>query len=70
MAELRDEEKFIIDLIAQNNNIMSYKDIQKECEDKFEGVRLILKSLKSKGYVTFEGNIPSFNAEIELIKKY
>ena len=48
---------------------MSYKDIQIECENEFEGVRLILKSLKEKGYVFFDGILPGFSSEIELIRE-
>jgi len=69
MSDLKDEEKFIIELLAKNKNFLSFREIQKECEDKFEGVRLILKNLKIKGFVSFDGDLPSFNSKIELIKK-
>lgn len=69
MSDLKKEELFIIDLLKKNNLKMKYKDIQKACENEFEGVRLFLKGLKTKGYVTFDGMVPDLNAEIELIKK-
>ena len=69
MSDINQQEKFIIDLLSQNEDKMNYKDIQQHCEEKFEGVRLILKKLKEKGYVTYEGMIPELSAEIELIKK-
>ena len=45
---------------------MSYKTLQTACEDKFEGLRLILKKLKEAGIVNFEGIIPTFSSEITL----
>jgi hypothetical protein len=68
MSELKKEELFIVDLLKKNNQKMKYKAIQKTCENEFEGVRLILKSLKQKGYVTFDGMVPDVSADIELIK--
>ena len=66
---LNEHEQFIIDLIKDHDNKMNYKDIQKACENEFEGVRLFLKSLKEKGYVFFDGVIPGFSSEIELIRE-
>ena len=45
-----------------------YKALQDYCAEEFEGVRLILKKLKEKGIVDYEGVIPGFSAEITLIK--
>lgn len=67
--ELNEHEQFIIDLIKNNDNKMNYKAIQTACENEFEGVRLFLKSLKEKGYVFFDGVIPGFSSEIELIRE-
>ncbi len=67
--ELNEHEQFILDLLKNHNNKMNYKDIQIACENEFEGVRLILKSLKEKGYVFFDGVIPGFSSEIELIRE-
>ena len=69
MSEISEQEKFIVELLSQNNGKMNYKDIQQLCEEKFEGVRLVLKKLKDKGFVTYEGMIPGLSAEIELIKR-
>ena len=66
---LNEYELFIIDLLKRNDNKMSYKSIQRACENEFEGVRLILKSLKEKGYVFFDGVIPGFSSIIELIRE-
>ena len=66
---LNEHEQFIIDLLKNNDNKMNYKDIQTACENEFEGVRLFLKSLKEKGYVFFDGVIPGFSSEIELIRE-
>ena len=66
---LNEHEQFLIDLLKSNDNKMNYKDIQKACENEFEGVRLFLKALKEKGYVFFDGVIPGFSSEIELIRE-
>ncbi|MHA1110430.1 MAG: hypothetical protein ACTSRE_04970 [Promethearchaeota archaeon] len=66
---LNEHEQFIIDLLKDNDNKMNYKAIQIACENEFEGVRLFLKSLKEKGYVFFDGVIPGFSSEIELIRE-
>ncbi|MFX1411317.1 MAG: hypothetical protein ACFFA6_13285 [Promethearchaeota archaeon] len=69
MSELSYEEKFIIEKLNEKEGNMKYKELQVLCENEFEGVRLILKKLKEKGIVEYEGMIPAFSAEIELIKK-
>ena len=66
---LNEHEQFIIDLLKDNGNKMNYKDIQKACENEFEGVRLFLMALKEKGYVFFVVVIPGFSSEIELIRE-
>jgi hypothetical protein len=68
MSELSHAEKFIIKKLKEKGGKLNYKDLQTQCQDEFEGVRLILKKLKEKGIIEFEGNIPSFSAEIELVK--
>ncbi|UCD01894.1 MAG: hypothetical protein JSV23_02415 [Promethearchaeota archaeon] len=69
MSELTAEENFIIEKLKEKGGKLNYKELQILCEDKFEGVRLILKKLKERGIVDYEGMIPGFSAEIELIKK-
>ncbi|MFX1241245.1 MAG: hypothetical protein ACFFA7_08370 [Promethearchaeota archaeon] len=69
MPEITDEEKFIIERLKEKGGKLNYKELQNLCEDKFEGVRLILKKLKEKGIVGYEGMIPGFSAEIELLKE-
>ncbi len=64
--ELNIEEKFIIDKLKENDGKLSYKTLQQMCENEFEGVRLILKKLKEKGLVNYDGVIPGFSAEITL----
>ena len=68
MSELNHAEKFIIKKLKEKGGKLNFKDLQTQCQDEFEGVRLILKKLKEKGIVEYEGMIPSFSAEIELIK--
>ncbi|MHA1312520.1 MAG: hypothetical protein ACTSRB_01260 [Candidatus Helarchaeota archaeon] len=68
MSELSEDEKFLLNVIRDNGNKISYKELNNICSEKFEGVRLVLKKLKSSGFVNFEGIIPSFSSEIELNK--
>ena len=68
MTELTEEEKFIVEKLKEKGGKLNYKELQILCEDEFEGVRLILKKLKEKGIVEYEGMIPGFSAEIELIR--
>jgi predicted ATP-dependent protease len=68
MADLTKDEQFIINAIKNKGEggKITYKKLQEICAEEFEGVRLILKKLKEKGLVDYEGMIPSFNAEITL----
>jgi hypothetical protein len=66
MSELSKEENYIIKKLKENGGILNYKDLQTLCQEEFEGVRLILKKLKEKNIVDYEGIIPGYSAEIEL----
>ena len=67
MEGITENEKFVIDLLkGKDNKTMSYKDLQAACDDKFEGLRLVLKTLKEKGVVNYEGAMPGFSSEIKL----
>jgi len=68
MVELSVEEKFIIKKLEENSGILNYKDLQTLCQEEFEGVRLILKKLKEKQIISYEGVIPGYSAEIKLNK--
>ena len=65
--ELSVEEKFIYEKLKEKNGKLGYKALQELCGNEFEGVRLILKKMKEKGLVSYEGMIPGFSAEITLI---
>ena len=63
------EENFILNAIkesGENGKSISYKKLQDICADEFEGVRLILKKLKGKNLVDFNGMIPGFSSVIML----
>ena len=47
---------------------LEYKTLNEILADKFEGIRLRLKTMKEKGIVDFEGIVPSFNSKIRLTK--
>ena len=66
MSELSKEENYIIKKLKENGGILNYKNLQTLCQEEFEGVRLILKKLKEKNIVDYEGIIPGYSAEIEL----
>ena len=66
MVELSVEEKFIIKKLKENSGVLNYKELQTLCQEEFEGVRLILKKLKEKQIVSYEGVIPGYSAEIKL----
>jgi len=68
MENISQEERFIINKLKDNEGVLNYKGLQDYCADEFEGVRLILKKLKEKGVVDYDGVIPGFSAEITLIK--
>lgn len=69
MSELSIEEEFIIKKLKENGGRLNYKVLQTLCQEEFEGVRLILKKLKDKKIVNYEGVIPGYSAEIELTSK-
>ena len=70
MSELSIEEEFIIKKLEENGRRLNYKELQTLCQEEFEGVRLILKKLKEKQIVSYEGVIPDYSAEIKLISKH
>lgn len=68
MEPLSVEEKYIIKVLRENGGKLNYRKLQKLCEQEFEGVRLILKKMKGKGILDFDGDIPGFSADISLIQ--
>ena len=66
MEQLSKEEEFIIEKLKENDRSLDYRKLQDLCAEEFEGVRLILKKLKEKGLVDYEGVIPGFSAQIVL----
>ena len=68
MEELTYEEKFIIEKLKEHEGKIKYDKLIKVCENKFWGMRLILKKLKEKGIVDYEGTIAGLSEEITLIK--
>ncbi len=67
LADLSHEEQFILDALKTAGGAMNYKKLQDICANEFEGVRLILKKLKEKKLVDYEGSIPGFSAQIKII---
>jgi transcription initiation factor IIE alpha subunit len=68
MAKLSIEEEFIIKTLEEKGGKLNYRELQTLCQEEFEGVRLILKKLKEKNIVSYDGIIPDYSADIELKK--
>ena len=66
MSDLSIEEEFIIQKLEENGGKLNYKELQTLCQEEFEGVRLILKKLKEKMIVNYDGVIPGYSADILL----
>jgi hypothetical protein len=66
MSDFSPEEEFILKMLEENGGKLNYKQLQTLCQEEFEGVRLILKKLKEKNLVSYEGIIPGYSADIEL----
>ena len=60
------EEDLVIKTLQEHRGVMSYKQLNDILSEKFEGVRLILKRLKTEGLIDFEGIMPSFDSVIRL----
>lgn len=60
------EYKEIIEVLKKNGGEMEYKALNEALADRFEGIRLRLKTMKEKGLVHFDGIVPSFNSKILL----
>ena len=60
------EYKEILDVLKENGGEIKYKALNEALADKFEGIRLRLKTMKEKGLVEFEGIVPSFSSIIRL----
>ncbi len=69
VKDLSNEERYILYKLQEHKDQLDYKTLMSYCEEKFEGLRLILKKLKDKGIVEYDGAIPSFKSEIKLMRK-
>ncbi len=62
------EYEEIVNVLKEHGGELDYKTLNEILADKFEGVRLRLKTMKEKGLVDFEGIVPSFNSTVKLTK--
>jgi hypothetical protein len=60
------EYQEIMNVLKEHGGELDYKTLNEILADKFEGVRLRLKTMKEKGLVEFEGVVPSFSSKIQL----
>ncbi len=63
------EYEEIVKVLQEHGGELDYKTLNETLADKFEGIRLRLKTMKEKGMVNFEGIVPSFNSIIRLTKE-
>ncbi len=63
---IEEEYKEILNTIKEAGGEIKYKELNEILGDKFEGVRLRLKTMKEKGMVDFEGMVPGFSAIISI----
>lgn len=59
----------ILKVLQEHGGELDYKTLNETLADKFEGIRLRLKTMKEKGLVDFEGIVPSFSSIIRLPKE-
>ncbi len=60
------EYEEILEALRNNGGEMDYKKLNEILANKFEGIRLRLKTMKEKGLVNFDGVVPSFSSVISL----
>ena len=53
-------------VLKKHGGELDYRTLNEILADKFEGIRLRLKTMKEKGFVEFEGIVPSFDSKIRL----
>lgn len=67
---LSKEEEFVLNAIktqGDGGKTIKYKKLQEICANEFEGVRLILKKMKEKGLLDYDGGaVPGFSSTITL----
>ncbi|MHA1994106.1 MAG: hypothetical protein ACW97Z_06170 [Candidatus Hodarchaeales archaeon] len=54
-------------VLQEHGGELDYRTLNEILADKFEGIRLRLKTMKEKGFVEFEGVVPSFDSKIRLL---
>ena len=67
--DVEEEIEEILRVIREHGGEMDYKALNEIVGEKYEGVRLRLKTMKSKGLVNFDGVVPGFSAIISLADK-
>ncbi len=60
------EYEEIVKVLKEHDGQLDYRTLNETLADKFEGIRLRLKTMKEKGIVDFEGIVPSFDSIIRL----
>lgn len=55
-------------VLKEHGGSMPYKELNDILSHKFEGVRLVLKVMKDKELIDFDGIVPSFSGDITLLE--
>lgn len=67
MTDYSPEEELIIKLLEEPGE-MGYKELNEKFSETYEGCRLILKKLKEKGAVNYDGMMPGFASVITFVQ--
>ncbi len=54
-------------VLTEHGGELDYRTLNEILADKFEGIQLRLKTMKEKGFLEFEGVVPSFDSKIRLL---
>jgi len=66
--DYQSEYKEILKVLQEHGGELDYRKLNEILADKFEGIRLRLKTMKEKRLVDFEGIVPSFDSTIRLTR--
>ena len=68
LQEITKEERMVALYLSENNKTLEYRKLLELCEDKLDGLRLILKKMKEKGIIEYDGMMPGHTSEIKLTR--
>ena len=66
LQEVTKEERIVALYLSENDKKLDYRKLLELCEDKLDGLRLILNKMKEKGIIDYEGMMAGFSSKIFL----